>query len=156
MIEWKTDDLFNSKCNVWVNTVNCEGVMGKGIALEFKKRFPKLFKEYQKWCERGDLKEGGDWIMWQNKDNMNEIFQDPIPPQFIICFATKESWRNKSKIEWIERGLKYIAEYPWSRNTSIAFPKLGCNNGGLDWITQIKPLMIKYLEPLEIKCEIYV
>lgn len=153
MIEWKTGNLFDSKCNVWVNTVNCEGVMGKGIALEFKKRFPNMFNTYKEWCKNGDLKEGGDWLMWINMAN---IFSGINYPTHVICFATKEAWRNKSKIEWIERGLKSISEYKWSPNTSIAFPKLGCNNGGLDWITQVKPLMIKHLEPLKIKCEIYV
>ena len=151
MIEFKTGNLFNSECQTLVNTVNCVGVMGKGIALEFKKLYPKMFEYYKFACEPGEyrcLEYGGDLMLYTYTD----LFAD----RKILCFATKEHWRNHSKIEWIERGLKrFIEDYKYWNITSIAFPKLGCNNGGLNWEKDVKPLMIKYLEPLDIICEIY-
>lgn len=168
MIIWKTGDLFTSTAQVLVNTVNCEGVMGKGIALEFKNKYPDMFHDYQYWCKH--LKPKGGSIMWWQETEKTEIqqatfsFWDPKPKvkigKTILCFATKESWRNKSKIEWIELGLQNFVEdidivKKYFKSISVAFPKLGCNNGGLDWETQVKPLMIKYLEPLETKIEIY-
>ena len=177
MIEFKKGDLFNSRCDTLVNTVNCVGVMGKGIALQFKEKYPHMFTEYKRVCSGnnykgiGKLKEGGDlWVFsLSNYFPMFSLYPEPIK---ILCFATKEHWRNNSKIEWIERGLKTFSEYHKFENDndyhgysgyfyeylgikSIAWPKLGCNNGGLDWKTQVKPLMIKYLDPLPIKCEIY-
>jgi hypothetical protein len=74
----------------------------------------------------------------------------------ILCFATKVMWQYKSRIEWIERGLaNFINNYKHWGITSIAWPKLGCTNGGLDWETQVKPLMIKYLDDIDIINEIY-
>ena len=199
MIIWKTGDIFTTECNTIVNTVNIEGVMGKGIALECKKRYPLMFKCYTYACKyfHGQLQDtrttilnqGGDIYFWYNpKSNEdkglwedlilgvnelhNGILLDSIDSKCILNFATKEFWRNPSKLEWIERGLynftqkdykfkdknyKYYNMGPdtWTlRMSSIAWPKLGCSNGGLKW-EDVKPLMIKYLDPLPIKCEIY-
>lgn len=155
MIEFKKGDLFNSRCDTLVNTVNCVGVMGKGIALQFKEKYPHMFTMYKVMCANGILSKGGDIWMFSFENIIP--FPDIITNQpKILCFATKENWRNPSKIEWIERGLEnFCNKYKKYGITSIAFPKLGCNNGGLDWKTQVKPLMIKYLDPLPIKCEIY-
>lgn len=192
MIVWKTGNIFTTECNTIVNTVNCEGVMGKGIALECKARYPFMFKVYQyacKYSKGGDnavLKEGGDLYFWYNPKTFPDPGWDLFMGEFdklhngiisenenkcILNFATKEFWRNPSKIEWIERGLYNFCQreydgkghkfYNLGPNTwtkamsSIAWPKLGCSNGKLDWENQVKPLMIKYLDPLEIKCEIY-
>ena len=74
----------------------------------------------------------------------------------ILCFATKVNWKYPSRIEWIERGLQnFVKNYKKWNITSIAWPKLGCTNGKLDWETQVKPLMLKYLDNIDIICEIY-
>lgn len=144
MIIWKQGDLFKSECQTLVNTVNVVGVMGKGIALEFKKRFPDMFKAYKIHC---DDKSFTVDKLWLYKGNLT----------WILCFPTKEHWRNPSKIEWIESNLKKFTEnYQRLGIKSIAFPKLGCNNGGLNWQTQVKPLIIQYLNNLtDITIEVY-
>ncbi len=148
MIVFKKGNLFESECQTLVNTVNCVGVMGKGLALQFKERYPDMFIKYKEACTNRELLYGGDIWIYDYVDLYN--------PKKILCFATKENWRNHSKIEWIERGLQYFFNNYKSLNiTSIAWPKLGCTNGKLDWENQVKPLMIKYLERINIICEIY-
>ena len=179
MIKWKTGDIFNTSCKTIVNTVNCEGVMGKGLALECKKRYPAMFKVYQYACAYGKngsldhsiLKDGGDlYFYWNHKANKDEDWLpfenelEKIHPNIfevhdnhhILNFATKVFWRNPSKLEWIERGLQnFVKNYKIWNITSIAWPRLGCNNGKLNWETQVKPLMIKYLNDIDIINEIY-
>lgn len=152
MIIWKKGDLLQSECKTLVNTVNCVGVMGKGIALAFKKAYPKMFLEYREACFKHEIKPGYPWI-WRNPDD-NSLFD---LKHDVLCFPTKDDWRNPSKIEWIDQGLKIFADnYKYETITSIAFPKLGCANGRLDWTTQVKPLMIKHLSDLtDIFIEIY-
>ena len=148
MIIFKTGNLFDSECQTLVNTVNRNGVMGKGIALQFKKKYPELFNEYRLACKRKQINNGGDIWIWD--------FIDLYKPRKVLCFAKKEYWWHHSKLEWIKRGLEAFSKtYKMFGITSIAFPKLGCNNGGLDWENDIKPLMFKYLQPLDIICEIY-
>ena len=166
MIIWKKGNLFTSTANVLVNTINCEGAMGKGIALEFKKRYPDMYNQYKTWCKTYHPK-GGDLFWWPKlkfEEKIHTVCKSFVEPEqkpinIILNFATKESWRNKSKIEWIEIGLKNFVDVVNIDKLhiidTVAFPKLGCNNGGLDWETQVKPLMIKYLEPLNITIEIY-
>lgn len=155
MIELKTGDLFQSHCKTLVNTVNCEGVMGKGIALAFKKAYPEMYEQYRWECfNTHNIAPGKLWV-WNNPNDLT-LFESPMKHN-VLCFPTKIRWRNPSKIEWIEMGLKTFQEIYWQENIfSIAFPKLGCANGGLDWKTQVKPLMIKYLSDLtDIFIEIY-
>ena len=148
MIVFKTGNLFDSECQTLVNTVNRNGVMGKGIALQFKKKYPELFDEYRLACKRKQIYIGGDLFIWD--------FVDLYKPRKVLCFATKEDWWQPSKLVWIERGLETFSKtYKMFGITSIAFPKLGCNNGGLDWENDVKPLMFKYLQPIDITCEIY-
>ncbi len=148
MIVFKTGNLFNSECQTLVNTVNCIGIMGTGIAKQFKQKYPKMFEEYKLVCKSGYLRYGGDIWVW----NYIDLFR----PKKILCFATKEHWQYPSKLEWIENGLKsFVSVYKELGITSIAWPKLGCNNGKLDWKNDVKPLMEKYLQPLDIICEIY-
>lgn len=148
MIIFKNGNLFDSECQTLVNTVNCMGVMGKGIALQFKQRFPEMFNEYKLACKNYLLYRGGDiWVY---------DYIDMYKPKKILCFATKVQWYYKSQIEWIECGLQlFVKNYKNWNITSIAWPKLGCNNGGLNWKNEVKPLMIKYLENIDLYNEIY-
>lgn len=135
-MEIKKGSLFDSDCDWIVNTVNCVGVMGKGIALEFKKRYPEMFNDYREICKKGLLTPGKLWI-W-TKD----------PKRNILCFPTKDHWRNPSRIEWIEEGLKkLLGNYERLGITSIAFPLLGCTNGGLN-SSAVIPLMESYLKQM--------
>lgn len=143
MIRYLEGDLLNSPAQVLVNTVNTVGVMGKGIALQFKKRYPKMFEEYRKQCEKKRLTIG-KLMIWYEADHT------------ILLFPTKEHWRNPSKLEYIEKGLMaFSRRYVEYNITSIAFPKLGCGNGELNW-EEVKPLMEKYLKNLPIDIYIYV
>ncbi|MDB8803597.1 macro domain-containing protein [Romboutsia sp. 1001216sp1] len=138
MIEYLDGTVFNSPAKTIVNTVNCAGVMGAGIALEFKLRYPRMYEEYTKQCENKEIKVGIPKIYEHCND------------RWIMNFATKGHWRFPSKIQWIESGLKYFAQNYEKRNIeSIAFPKLGTHNGGLDW-EEVKVLMEKYLGDLNI------
>ncbi|KKM65984.1 hypothetical protein LCGC14_1485760 [marine sediment metagenome] len=142
MITYKTGDLFESKMQTLVITVNCVGVMGKGIALECKKRWPHIYEEYRQLCKAGKIKPGECWSLGENNR--------------ILAFATKDNWRFSSELPWIEKGLKDFAMcYAYWGIHKIVFPALGCGNGGLDFVTQVKPLMEKYLRDLPIEIEIY-
>lgn len=106
--------------------------MGKGIALQFRKVFPEMFEEYQRLCEKGAIDIGKLWIYKSDH-------------KWVLNFPTKRSWRQPSRIEYIEQGLsKFVAEAGELSIQSIAFPALGCGNGELDW-TVVKPLMESYL-----------
>ncbi len=146
MITYKLGDLFESKMQTLVITVNCVGVMGAGIALEGKKRWPKLYEHYRKACKTGRIKTGKLTLMWSTTGEYPDT----------VLFPTKDNWRFPSELPWIEKGLKDFV-HRWSSwiIESIAFPALGCGNGGLDFATQVQPLMEKYLKDLPIKIEIY-
>lgn len=137
-------NIFNSKCQTIVNTVNCVGVMGKGIALVYRLRYPNMYKEYREHCNNKLIKTGSLWLY---------VKQENAP--WILNFPTKFHWKYPSKIEWIEQGLqKFVATYAKKGITSIAFPLLGTHNGGLA-TDEVKNIMIKYLEKCEIDIEIY-
>lgn len=143
MITYVRASIFESPAQVLVNTVNTVGVMGKGIALQFKRLFPQMFKEYQRLCEDGRLEPGS-------------LHLYRTPGKWVLNFATKEHWRNLSQVEYIEKGLKaFVSMYAEAGVVSIAFPPLGCGNGQLDFRTQVRPLMEKYLRPLPIAVFIY-
>lgn len=142
MIKYIEGDIFSSPAQVIVNTVNTVGVMGKGIALEFKNRYPKMFEIYKKACEKHQLAIGKLMLVFE-------------PDHWILLFPTKQNWRYPSKIQYIESGLiKFTQTYVEKNITSIAFPKLGCGNGELEW-EEVKALMEKYLRPLPIDVYIY-
>ena len=142
MLKYVRGDIFNSPAQVLVNTVNTVGVMGKGIALSFKKKYPEMFTIYRKACDKHQWVIG-KLMLWYGPDH------------WILNFPTKEHWRNPSKMEYIEKGLMaFQRKYADYNITSIAFPKLGCGNGELDW-EQVKPLMEKYLKELPIDIYIY-
>ena len=136
-------NLFNTNCRTIVNTVNCEGIMGKGIALEMKLRFPEMFIKYKEFCDQG-LMNPGTLQLWKNSN------------PWILNFPTKVLWKNTSEWNYLKLGLeKFSKIYKEKEITSIAFPLLGASNGGLD-NKEVKKLMISYLEKLEkIDIEIY-
>jgi O-acetyl-ADP-ribose deacetylase (regulator of RNase III) len=130
-------DLFRSPAQTIVNTVNTVGVMGKGIAKEFSKRYPQMFQEYKAYCDSGDLVIGALHV-WRGTE------------KWVLNFPTKTTWRKPSKIQYIEHGLKtFCQNYARLGIRSIAFPPLGCGNGELDW-NEVKPLMVQYLYALDI------
>ena len=136
-------NIFESTCKVLVNTVNCVGIMGKGIALEFKNRFPEMYIRYVEMCEDKLLKPG-----------MLFLWTKSIP--WVLNFPTKNHWRYPSKIEYIELSLKKFTQtYKQKRISSIAFPTLGTHSGGLSW-PEVSSLMYSYLAILDnLEIEIY-
>ena len=143
MITYIIGNLFESPAHVLVNTVNTVGVMGKGIAKDFKAIYPEMFREYQRLCEEKKLTVGTLWLY-------------KTPNKWILNFPTKTTWRLPSKLEYIESGLKaFVKGYAKHGITSIAFPPLGCGNGELNWESQVRPLMEKYLNKLPIDIFIY-
>lgn len=147
-IEFIKGNLFNSNCKTLVNTINTVGVMGKGIALEFKKRYPEMYKDYVERCEKGLVKIGEPYLWIDPKDKL-------FYKKFILNFPTKEHWKNPSKLEYIKSGLEYF-KYNYKKwpISSISFPPLGCGNGGLDW-NIVKPIMVEKLSGLDIIVKIY-
>jgi len=136
-------DILKSKAQTLINTVNCVGVMGKGIALEFKNRFPDMFDDYGYRCERGEIKPGIPYL-----------YKALFPPQ-IINFPTKDHWKSISKISDIERGLKHLLDHyqAWGV-TSLAIPPLGCGNGQLEWRV-VGPLIYRFAKDMPIPIEMY-
>lgn len=142
-MEIKQGNIFESKAEVLVNAVNCVGVMGKGIALQFRSRYPEMFRNYVALCTSGLVVPGVPYL-----------YKNPVPPS-VLNFPTKNNWRDPSCISYIEDGLDYFAaNYEQMGIISIAFPALGCGCGGLDW-NVVKPLMIRKLDNLPIDVEIY-
>lgn len=147
MIEFKQGNLLEEEAEALVNTVNCVGVMGKGIALQFKQAFPENFRQYERACRAGQVQPGRMFTV-----STGSLFY----PRYIINFPTKGHWKGKSKIEDIKSGLKaLIAEVQQLSITSIAIPPLGCGNGGLDW-AEVKPLIESaFAELPEVKVVIF-
>lgn len=134
-------NIFDSQCQTIVNTINCVGVMGKGLALEMKNRYPSMFEKYKEYCNRGLIDIGSLWLY-------KHVSEKEITKR-ILNFPTKKDWRNKSEYEYIEKGMeKFINTYKEKGITSIAFPMLGCSNGGLDKEIVLQ-IMLKYLS----KCD---
>jgi len=124
MIYKAEGDLLGTDAEALVNTVNTVGVMGKGIALQFKLAFPDNYKAYEAACKRGEVELGEMFVFHRQSSN----------PRVIINFPTKKHWRGKSKIGDIESGLRALIEVVKKEKIrSIAVPPLGCGNGGLDW-----------------------
>ena len=146
MIRFTKGNLMTSSAEALVNTVNTVGVMGKGIALQFKEEFPKNFATYAKACRSGELVPGKLLITKE----LNRAGEEKI----IINFPTKLHWRNPSKYEYITEGLKELTKAISEHNIkSIAIPPLGCGNGGLDW-NIVKGMIEEALKDVE--CEIHI
>jgi O-acetyl-ADP-ribose deacetylase (regulator of RNase III) len=130
MIELTEGNVLEADAEALVNTVNCVGVMGKGIALQFKQKYPLNFEEYARACEKGEL-QPGRMLVHRTGMMMN--------PQYIINFPTKRHWKGKSRVEDIELGLSALVEEVKRLGIqSIAVPPLGCGSGGLSW-SDVRP-----------------
>jgi O-acetyl-ADP-ribose deacetylase (regulator of RNase III) len=147
MIKFLPGNILESKADALVNTVNTVGVMGKGVALQFKKEFPHNYTIYREACLKHELKIGQLLIVADSSLLLGE--------RLIINFPTKTLWRLPSEYIYIEKGLqalvKLIAE---TEIESIALPALGCGNGGLDWL-RVKEMICQYLGPLSAIIEVY-
>lgn len=143
MVEVVQGDLFESGAQTLVNTVNTVGVMGKGIALEFRRRFPEMFEDYRKRCERGEVQLGRPFLF--------RTTQGP----WVVNFPTKEHWRSVSRLDAIEAGLIYLERHyrEWGI-TSLAVPPLGCGNGQLEWRV-VGPVLYRHLRQLDIPVKLY-
>lgn len=147
MIVFITGNLFDSNAQALVNTVNTQGVMGKGIALQFKERYPNNFLQYKMACKRGDVLVGRMFITSETEMSGKE--------RTIINFPTKKEWRYPSQYSYIGDGLKDLRNQIIKRQiTSIAIPPLGSSNGGLDW-NKVKPMIISAIGDLNCDVEIY-
>lgn len=143
MVKVLTGDIFESTAQTIVNTVNCVGIMGKGIALEFKNRFPDMFDDYVKRCKQKQVKLGKPYL-----------YKRLVLP-WILNFPTKEHWRSVSSLESIVQGLEYLLQHykEWGI-TSIAVPPLGCGHGQLEWRI-VGPTLYRYLDKMDIPVELY-
>ena len=143
VIKYTQGNIFNSNCQALINTVNCEGKMGKGLAYQFKQKFPEMEQDYVKACEHGKLYPGKLHIYQENKF-------------LIINFPTKNKWREKSKIEYIIIGLKKLKEEIIKRDIkSVAIPPLGAGNGGLNWNEVKSEINRELLDMENIVFEVY-
>ncbi|MBN1972785.1 MAG: macro domain-containing protein [Sedimentisphaerales bacterium] len=143
MIKVLIGNIFESKAQTLVNTVNCVGIMGKGIAQEFKKRFPDMYHEYIDLCNSHQIKPGTPY-------HYKDIFGVSI-----INFPTKDHWRAMSRLDDIKKGLDiFIDKYKEWGIKSVAFPPLGCGNGGLEWQV-VGPVLYQKLSAIDIPVEIY-
>jgi O-acetyl-ADP-ribose deacetylase (regulator of RNase III) len=140
VIKHVSGNLLQADAEAFVNTVNTVGVMGKGIALQIRQAFPRVFEEYQRAAKRDELRPG----------RMHVVRTEAVTnPRFIINFPTKQHWRGKARLEFIRDGLvdlvKVLREL---KIKSVAVPPLGCGSGGLRW-SQVKPIIESALSDLE-------
>lgn len=142
MLQFIHSSILDSQAQTVVNTVNTVGVMGKGLAHAFREKYPPMFAAYKNLCDKNQLDVGQLWL-WRGSN------------QWVLNFPTKRHWRNPSRIEYIEKGLKkFVANYEARGIREISFPRLGCGNGGLQW-ELVKPVMEKYLRNLPIQIYIH-
>lgn len=143
MVTTKTGDLFSSGAQTLVNTVNCVGVMGKGIALAFKNRFPEMYKEYVRLCGAKRVRLGEPYMYKQ------------LTGPWVLNFPTKDHWRSVSRLSDIVAGLTYLEQHygEWGI-TSLAVPPLGCGQGGLEWRI-VGPTLYRHLSRLDMPVELY-
>lgn len=143
MIKVRIGDIFESTAQALVNTVNTVGVMGKGVALGFRKRFPEMYEDYVRRCERREVRLGTPYL-----------YRRLVPPH-VINFPTKDHWRSVSKLDDIVNGLGYLKSHisEWGI-TSLAVPPLGCGEGKLEWRV-VGPTLYRHLRNLKIPVELY-
>ena len=140
MIRFYPGDIFKSTADFITITVNCVGVMGKGLALQAKNLHPNLFSIYKEMCDKGEIKPGG-------------VYPIKCDDKYFLLFATKDHWRNPSKLEWISSGLEQISKS--EKLKSIALPPIGCGNGRLNWYAVLNKIL-EHLEGSDIDVRIYV
>ncbi|MGQ9555507.1 MAG: type II toxin-antitoxin system antitoxin DNA ADP-ribosyl glycohydrolase DarG [Anaerolineae bacterium] len=143
MIRVMIGNLFESQVQTLVNTVNTVGVMGKGIALEFKRRFPDMYEDYLRRCQRHEVRLGRPYL-----------YKRLLPP-WILNFPTKEHWRSVARLDSIVQGLEYLLQHyrEWGI-ISLAVPPLGCGQGQLEWRI-VGPTLYRYLSRMDIPVELY-
>lgn len=143
MVEVRVGNMFDSKAQTLVNTVNTVGVMGKGIALEFKKRYPDMYWDYVERCKHGEVRLGRPYLY------------KPLTGPWILNFPTKDHWRSVARLDAIIEGLRYLRDHyrEWGI-TSLAVPPLGCGEGRLEWRV-VGPALYRYLSELDIPVELY-
>ena len=147
MIRFTKGDLLDSPASVLVNTVNTVGVMGKGIALQFKEAFPYNYQVYRDACKKGKL-QIGELLVVKDSNFLTGEKQ-------IINFPTKTDWRMPSEYVYIERGLIALRAYVQEHKmASLAMPAPGCGNGGLTW-SIVKPMIEECLSGLDTVIEVY-
>lgn len=143
MITYVDINLFDSPAQTLVNTVNTVGVMGKGIAAVFKRLYPEMFQRYRELC-------------LDRKLDIGKLYIYRTSNKIVVNFPTKKHWRNPSRVDYIEAGLrKFAATYHEYGISSVAFPQLGCGHGELDWERQVQPMMEAYLKSLPIPVYIH-
>ena len=136
-------DLFRSSARTLTNPINCHAVMGGGLALEFRRRFPEMFQDYVQRCRSGEVRIGKPYV-WQNQSG-----------QSVLNFPTKDDWRDPSRLVYVAEGLRYLVDhYQVMGIKSLAVPALGCGLGGLEW-SEVMPLMERELSRLDIPVEIF-
>lgn len=144
-VTFTSGNLFDSQMATWVNTVNCVGVMGKGIALAFGRRFRDMRQDYERRCEAGEVVPGLPYIVETGE----------LLPRSVINFPTKQHWRGKSRLEWITTGLDHLeARYQRWEVESLAVPPLGCGHGGLRW-EDVKPELEERFARFDIPVEVF-
>lgn len=143
MFIYTTGDLLRSEAEALVNTVNCEGYMGKGVAYQFKQQFPNNFKDYVNACKNGTL-------------TIGKLLYSEEKGKYVVNFPTKRKWREKSDITYIETGLRELVSLTRALSIrSLAMPPLGCGNGGLNWF-EVKKVIEKELNQLSSEVDIYI
>jgi O-acetyl-ADP-ribose deacetylase (regulator of RNase III) len=145
VITTKKGNIFATECQTIVNTVNCVGVMGAGIAYEFRLRYPQMYEKYRELCKEKKLNIG---LLW--------LYRDEPDKKWVLNFPTKYHWKYESKVEYLQKGLqKFLDTYKEKGITSIAFPLLGASNGGIPEDVSLE-VMNKYLNKCtDIAVEIY-
>jgi O-acetyl-ADP-ribose deacetylase (regulator of RNase III) len=143
MIVLTRGDILQSTAQTLTCPVNTEGVMGKGLAEQFKRRYPKMYEAYKKACRR--------FYFARHRNFVYSVSEE----RKVLCLPTKTLWRYPSKIEWIETALRDVAHnYELYGITELAMPPIGCGEGGLVW-DDVKRLIYQYLEPLPIKVYLF-
>ena len=145
MINYTAGNIFEMEVDAIVNPVNCDGIMGKGLALEFRNHFPDNYRKYVKACKKGDIDIGILFVTFDQREY-----------PYIVNFPTKLHWKDPSRLDYIDAALGSLVR--WMKRESIksiAIPKLGCGQGRLEW-SIVRDLMEKHLKPLEdVTCVIY-
>jgi O-acetyl-ADP-ribose deacetylase (regulator of RNase III) len=140
MIRYRDGSLFDAKVDALVNPVNCQGVMGAGLAKEFRNHFPEASNAYMAACHRQALQPGRLHVF---------DYKPGSVPRWVVHFPTKQSWRHPSRLEWVAWGLERLAATIQRRGiASVALPALGCGRGGLEWLA-VREEIIRYLSTLD-------
>lgn len=142
-IDFVKGDMFSYEADIRVNTVNCVGVMGAGVALVFKKKYPDMYDEYVRMCRNKEVRPGRPYI-WTRQT----LFEGD-KTDIVINFPTKDHWRNPSEYEYIDEGLQWMRRtLPEYKGKTIAIPSLGCGHGGLEW-ARVRDMIQSYLKDID-------